>query len=86
MEVDTGATMSLMSANTLYRLWPGRKVQTTKVRLCSYSKEPIPVVGCCEVNINYKGQKYATNWSLETLAIAAGSLLKRVLWRLRKNA
>ncbi len=48
--------MSLMSANTLYRLWPGRKVQTTKVRLCSYSKEPIPVVGCCEVNINYKGQ------------------------------
>ncbi len=56
MEVDTGATMSLMSANTLYRLWPGRKVQTTKVRLCSYSKEPIPVVGCCEVNINYKGQ------------------------------
>ncbi len=31
-------------------------MHTTKVRLCSYSKEPIPVVGCCQVNINYKGQ------------------------------
>ena len=26
------------------------------MRLCSYSKEPIPVVGCCYVNLAYKGQ------------------------------
>ena len=24
--------------------------------MCSYSKEPIPVVGCCYVNLAYKGQ------------------------------
>ena len=56
MEVDTGATMSLMSAETFHSLWPGRQVKTTKVRLCAYSKEPIPILGRCKVNIEYKGQ------------------------------
>ena len=37
MEVDTGATMSLMSQQTFQRLWPGRSLQSTKVRLCAYS-------------------------------------------------
>jgi len=41
-EVDTGATMSLMLAETFGKLWPRRSLETTKVILCSYSKEPIP--------------------------------------------
>ena len=48
--------MSLMSAETFRSLWPGRRVETTKVRLCAYSKEPIPKLGWCYVNIEYKGQ------------------------------
>ena len=56
MEVDTGATVSLMSQKTFRQLWPRRTLKPTEVRLCSYSKETIPVVGCCYVNLVYKGQ------------------------------
>ena len=56
MELDTGASMSIMSAATFHELWPGRNLDSTDVRLQSYSKEPIPVVGCCYVNLRYKGQ------------------------------
>lgn len=56
MEVDTGASMSLMSEKAFRELWPRRSLSTTEVRLCSYSKQPIHVVGKCYVNITYKGQ------------------------------
>ena len=56
MEVDTGATISLMSQKTFRQLWPRRTLKPTEVRLCSYSKDPIPVVGCCYVNLAYKDQ------------------------------
>ena len=58
MEIDTGASASLMSENLFRRLWPGRSLKTTEVKLCSYSKQNIPVVGCCHVNIVYKGLEY----------------------------
>ena len=50
MEVDTGAAHSLISEKT--SLWPGRSLETTAIRLQSYSKEPIPVKGCCYVNVD----------------------------------
>ena len=53
MEVDTGASMSLMAEATFNALWPGRSLDKTEVRLCSYSKEPIPVVGSCQVTAIY---------------------------------
>ena len=56
MELDTGASMSIMSQTTFFGLWPGRSLEETDVRLQSYTKEPIPVVGCCYVNLGYKGQ------------------------------
>ena len=56
MDVDTVTTMSFMPAETFHSLWPGRRVETTKVRLCAYSKEPIPILGRCNVNIEYKCQ------------------------------
>ena len=55
-EMDTGATISLMSQKTFRKLWPRRTLKPTEVRLCSYSKEPISLVGCCYVNLVYKGQ------------------------------
>lgn len=36
MEGDTGAAMSLMSESTFGRLWPGRDLSSTDVRLQSY--------------------------------------------------
>ena len=56
MEVDTGASMSLMSETTFRGLWPGRDLRPSKVRLQTYSKQSIPVVGCCSVNAEYNGQ------------------------------
>ena len=56
MEVDTGASVSLMSETLFTELWPGRSLESTGVRLQSYSREPIPVVGCCYVNLAYNGQ------------------------------
>ena len=53
MEVDTGAAHSLISEKTFESLWPGRP---TDIRLQSYSKVPIPVIGCCYVNVEYEGQ------------------------------
>ena len=40
-EVDTGAAKSVMSQQIFNQLWPGRSLETTKVRLVSYSNEPI---------------------------------------------
>ena len=56
MEVDTGASLSIVSEKVFRELWPRRSLAPTKVRLCNYNKEPIPMVGGCNVNIHYKGQ------------------------------
>ena len=56
MEVDTGATYTLISKVTLDRLWPRRHLDTSEVRLCTYSKEPITAIGSCCVNAEYAGQ------------------------------
>ena len=53
MEVDTG---TVMSEATVYGLWPGWSLDATDVRLCSYSREPIPVLGCVQVKVTYQGQ------------------------------
>ena len=55
MEIDTGVTVSLMSAVTFEELWPG-SVDPATVQLCSYSGEKIPVAGEVEVTVSYKVQ------------------------------
>lgn len=59
MQVDTGASMTIMSETTFKGLWPGRSLDATDARPISYTKEPIPVVGCCYVNIDYNQQTVA---------------------------
>ena len=49
MELDTGAAVSLVSAETFQRLWPGRELQESSTRLCTYSREPLPVLGKIDV-------------------------------------
>ena len=55
MEVDTGASVSLMPYSTFARLWPGRSLEPTSVRLRTYSNELLSVVGKCNVNVEYNG-------------------------------
>lgn len=38
MEVDTGASVFLMSIKVFRELWPWRSLSPTKVRLCNYNK------------------------------------------------
>ena len=45
MEIDTGASLSIMSEQEFLNLWPERSVVATDVTLHSYSGECIPVVG-----------------------------------------
>ena len=56
MEVDTGASMSLISETSYKKLWPKCSLSACEVKLCTYSQEPIAVLGCCYVNVTYKGQ------------------------------
>ena len=56
MEVDTGASICLMPESTFNTLWPGRSLQSSSMRLQTYLKETIPVVGCTCVNVDYNGQ------------------------------
>ena len=56
MEVDTGASESLISETLYYKLWPGRGLKRTSIRLQTYSKEPIVVVGTTDVHVAYEGQ------------------------------
>ena len=45
-----------MSKVTFDRLWPGRHLDKSEVRLCTYSQEPITVIGSCCINVEYAGQ------------------------------
>ncbi len=56
MEVDTGASMTIMSETCYHKLWPGRSLSPSSVRLQNYSKEPIPVVGMTTCQVCYEGQ------------------------------
>ena len=75
MEIDTGATMSVTSETTFNQLWPGRCLSATDVRLCSYTKDPISVLGFVEVKILY--HKQTANLPLLVVEDRGPSLLGR---------
>ena len=56
MEVDTGTSVSLMGEAMYRELWPRRGLGSTTIRLQTYSKEPIAVVGSTDVQVCYEGQ------------------------------
>ena len=56
MELDTGASVSLMSQATFNKLWPRRGLSTTTIKLQTYSKEPIVVVGSVQVQVSHETQ------------------------------
>ena len=40
-----------------YQLWPGQYLNETSVRLQTYSKQPVVIMGTTEVRVSYLGQE-----------------------------
>ena len=58
MEIDTGASRSIISESMFRSIRPKRKLVASKVKVSTYSKEPLPVVGALNVNVVYRGQTH----------------------------
>ena len=56
MEVDTGASVRLISEKQFSSLWPNKPVEASRTRLHNYSNDPIPVVGSVQMKVAYEGQ------------------------------
>ena len=68
MEIDTGAALSLISEKTFKTQWSSKnqpKLNSSKVKLQTYTKERIDVLGSITVEVTYKGQ----NKSLPLLVV-----------------
>ncbi len=60
MEVDTGATLSIISRHTYNTSWPKTQappIHPTNAKLRSYTGEEIPVNGSIEVEVTYQDQR-----------------------------
>ena len=56
MELDTGATISILSSSTWTKLFPGRELKRTNTVLKTFSGEQLQPIGCADVKIQYKSQ------------------------------
>ena len=59
MEIDTGASRSIVGENTFKQLWPEEQQPTitpAKVKLRTYTGELIPVLGVATVTVNHHNQ------------------------------
>ena len=56
MEIDTGASLMLVSEGTFKESWPTTKLTHTGIKLHSYSGESVPVVGTADVTVKYGDQ------------------------------
>ena len=53
MEIDTGASLTILSERTICEQWPELTVLPSQVKLHSYSGEAIPVLGTVDVVVKY---------------------------------
>ena len=56
MEIDTGASLSLVSEQTYQEIWPSVPLQSTSVNLKTYSGTPLKVLGLMNVKVCYEQQ------------------------------
>ena len=76
MEVDTGASMSLISESTYLNLWEvSPKLQPTTIKLRTYSGQQLTILGALEVIVEYGEQRIMR--SLLVVEGAGPSLLGR---------
>ena len=59
MEVDTGAAVSIISAQTHKKFFPKASLQQTSIKLRTYMDEAMPVLGELAVDVTYQGNTYA---------------------------
>ena len=75
MEVDTGATLSIMREETYRRLWDGGarpRLQPSSAQLSTYTGEKLSVRGVITVEVSYQNQQH----QLQLLVVpGAGPLL-----------
>ena len=57
MEVDTGASLSIISEETYHSLTKTPALLPTQARLCTYTGEPLPVLDSITVAVHYKHQQ-----------------------------
>ena len=57
MEIDTGASLTLISENTFRNCWPDLSLSHNGITLHTYSSESIPVLDTLDVCVNHNGQK-----------------------------
>jgi len=62
MNLDTGASVSIMSETKKKQLWPGRSLSPSQLKLQTYSKEHLVVVGSQDVQVCYENKTWF-NWS-----------------------
>ena len=67
MEVDTGASFSVVSKNTYEKFFSSRTLQRSTVKLKTYTGETLPVFGQITANVQYRNQ------DLNLLLIIAGN-------------
>ena len=61
MELDTVASASLMSADTFYKLWPGRQLEPSDIVLRTYSGEQIMTLGSVDVMVSHNYSQMANS-------------------------
>ena len=57
LELDTGASSTLMSHSTFKQLWPEKELEQSNTRLRTYSGEIIGIAGRTNVTVEYGEQK-----------------------------
>ncbi len=60
MQIDTGASVSVISEETYHLIWPATaapEVQKTGIKLRTYSGGELEVKGAIMVDVSYKGQE-----------------------------
>jgi hypothetical protein len=57
MDVDTGATVSVISSAKQARLFPKTVLKSTSTVLTTYTGEPMAVAGIMDVDVSYQGQR-----------------------------
>ena len=56
MEVDTGASLSLVAEDMYRHHWAHRELQQSQLRLCTYLCEPLEMMGSLRVRVYHGGQ------------------------------
>ena len=75
IEIDTDAAVSIMSSQQKVKLFPEARLQPSNVKLRTYTKEPIPVLGVMPVQVICGEQK--KNLSLVVVQDNGPTLLGR---------